>query len=75
MIQLYGEGHLQMPCAEELLLDDPVQLSIGVLSAEHPEINATIIRGTYAKLDAGILDRSISVVDTKNNSFDVEGGK
>ena len=47
--------------AEELLLDDPVQLAIGMFSGKHPEVNVSIVRASYAKLQRGLLDGTISV--------------
>jgi len=61
--------------AEELLLDDPVQLAIGMFSGKHPEVNVSIIRTSYAKLQRGLLDGTISVANTITSSFDMEGGK
>ena len=39
------------------------------------DVNVTITRTTYTRLEAGILDGSISVADTINSSFDMDGGK
>lgn len=61
--------------AEELLLDDPVQLAIGMFSGKHPEVNVSIIRTSYAKLQRGLLDGTISVANTITSSFDMESGK
>lgn len=60
--------------AEELLLDDPVQLAIGMFSALHPEVNVSIVRTSYAKLESGLLDGSIHVANTITSSFDMQSG-
>ena len=60
--------------AEELLLDDPVQLAIGMFSGKHPEVNVSIIRTSYAKLQRGLL-MGPSAANTITSSFDMEGGK
>ena len=61
--------------AEELLLDDPVQLAIGKFSGEHPELNVSIVRTSYAKLQKGLLDGTISVANTITSSFDMQSGQ
>ena len=61
--------------AEELLLDDPVQLAIGMFSGKHPEVNVSIVRTSYAKLQKGLLDGSISVANTITSSFDMQSGQ
>lgn len=61
--------------AEELLVDDPVQLAIGKFSGGHPELNVSIIRTSYAKLQKGLLDGTISVANTITSSFDMESGQ
>lgn len=59
---------------QELLMDVPVQLAIGQFSAEHPEVDVTIARSSYANLQRGLLDGSISVADTITSSFDMDSG-
>ena len=61
--------------AEELLLDDPVQLAIGKFSGEHPELNVSIVCTSYAKLQKGLLDGTISVANTITSSFDMQSGQ
>ena len=61
--------------AEELLLDDPVQLAIGMFSGKHPEVNVSIVRASYAKLQRGLLDGTISVANTITSSFDMSSGQ
>lgn len=61
--------------AEELLLDDPVQLAIGMFSGKHPEVNVSIVRTSYAKLQRGLLDGTISVANTITSSFDMQSGR
>lgn len=61
--------------AEELLLDDPVQLAIGMFSGKHPEVNVSIVRTSYAKLQQGLLDGTLSVANTITSSFDMQGGQ
>lgn len=61
--------------AEELLLDDPVQLAIGMFSALHPEVNVSIVRTSYAKLESGLLDGTIHVANTITSSFDMHSGR
>ena len=66
--------HFTIGIAEELLLDDPVQLAIGMFSGQHPDVNVSIVRSSYAKLQRGLLDGSISVANTITNGFDMESG-
>lgn len=61
--------------AEELLLDDPVQLAIGMFSGKHPEVNVSIVRTSYAKLQRGLLDGTINVANTITSSFDMQSGQ
>lgn len=60
--------------AEELLLDDPVQLAIGLFSGMHPEVNVSIVRTSYAKLKSGLLDGTFHVACTITSNFDMESG-
>ena len=68
------KGSFTVGIPEELLLDDPVQLAIGVLSATHPELNVSIIRASYARIRQGLLDGSIQVADSITNGFDIDSG-
>lgn len=61
--------------AEELLLDDPVQLAIGMFSGAHPDVDVSIVRTSYAKLQRGLLDGTIQVANTITSSFDMESGQ
>lgn len=61
--------------AEELLMDDPVQLAIGMFSGKHPEVDVNIVRVSYAKLQRGLLDGSIQVANTITSSFDMQSGQ
>ncbi len=61
--------------AEELLLDDPVQLAIGMFSGQHQDVNVSIVRTSYDKLKRGLLDGTISVANTITSSFDMKGGQ
>lgn len=61
--------------AEELLMDDPVQLAIGMFSGKHPEVDVNIIRASYAKLQCGLLDGTIQVANTITSSFDMQSGQ
>ncbi len=61
--------------AEELLLDDPVQLAIGMFSGAHPDVDVSIVRTSYAKLQRGLLDDTIQVANTITSSFDMESGQ
>lgn len=67
--------HFTIGIAEELLLDDPVQLAIGMFSGQHPDVNVSIVRSSYVKLQRGLLDGSISVANTITNGFDMESGQ
>ena len=60
--------------AEELLLDDPVQLAIGMFSGKHPEVSVNIVRASYAKLQRGLRDGTIQVANSITSSFDMESG-
>ena len=77
-VKNYGElqrKNFVIGIAEELLLDDPVQLAIGKFSGEHPELNVSIVRTSYAKLQKGLLDGTISVANTITSSFDMQSGQ
>lgn len=76
-VKRYGEPQRQtftIGIAEELLLDDPVQLAIGTFSGKHPEVNVSIVRTSYAKLQSGLLDGSIDVANTFKGSINMESG-
>ena len=60
--------------AEELLLDDPVQLAIGMFSGNHPEVNVNIVRASYAKLQRGLRDGTIQVANSITSGFDMSSG-
>ena len=60
---------------EELLLDDPVQLAIGMFSGRHPDVNVSIVRASYIKPQRGLLDGSISVANTITSGFDMQSGQ
>ena len=60
---------------EELLIDDPVQLAIGMFSGNHPEVNVNIVRTSYAKLQRGLRDGTIQVANSITSGFDMASGQ
>lgn len=61
--------------AQELLLDDAVQLAIGIFSASNTEMDIRIARATHAGLESGLLDGSFNVANTITSSFDMSSGR
>ncbi len=48
----------------ELLMDDAVQLAVGVLGAENSDVHIVVTRADYAELSRGLNDGTINVANT-----------
>ena len=46
-----------------------------MFSGQHPEVNVSIVRASYPKLQKGLLDGSISIANTITSSLDMQNGQ